>query len=94
MGLNCGGVPAEERAATIKEYAGLIVELINNRSRSIGKSFLAYFVPRHDDLEEFVATLKEAVKTLKEEDRFAFKKITQLYENVELFVKSRALLKK
>jgi hypothetical protein len=76
MGLNCGGVPAEERKQTIIDFANKIVELINNRSRSIGKSFLAYFIPRHDDLAEFVEILKKAVLELGEEDRFAKKKIT------------------
>jgi hypothetical protein len=92
-GLNCGSVPAEERAETIADFAKNIVELINNRSRSVGKSFLAFFVPRHDDLTGFVETLRAAIPTLKPEDQFAFKKITQIMENVELYNKSRALLK-
>lgn len=93
MGLNSSGVPASERAATIEEYATLLVDLVNNRSRSIGKSFLAYFVPRHDDLAGFVEVVKSKIAGLAEEDRFAKKKVTQLVENVELYIKSRALLK-
>ena len=93
MGLNSSGVPAEERAKTIAQYATQIVDLINTRSRSIGKSFLYYFVPRGDDLTEFVTVVKAAIAELKEEDRFARKKVTQLVENVELYNKSRALLK-
>lgn len=93
-GLNCPSVPAEERAETIAEYAANIAELINKRSRSVGKSFLAYFIPKHDDLETFVVSLRAAVATLKPEDKFALKAITQLLENVELYNKSRALLRK
>lgn len=94
MGLNSPSVPAEERAATIADYAEKVVDLINNRSRSIGKSFLSYFIPKHDELESFVETVKTKLTTLKEEDKFAKKKVTQLIEQVELYNKARALLKK
>jgi acetoacetate decarboxylase len=93
MGLNSAGVPAEERAITIADYAEKVVDLINNRSRSIGKSFLYYFIPKYDDLTQFVETVRGHLSGLKEEDAFARKKVTQLIENIELYNKSRALLK-
>lgn len=92
-GLNCATVPVEERAKTLIEYADSIVKIFTNTSSSVVKAFYIYFIPRHDDLTAFVQTVRAAIPKLKPEDAFGKKKMTQLADNVELYNKSRALLK-
>lgn len=90
MGLNSAGVPEAERAAVFKLYGQNIKELINNRSRSIGKSFIRCFSPRLDDLSEFYGHIVEASES-SDIDQFTRKKMMQLRDDIELIQKSRAV---
>lgn len=88
MGLNCTSVPEEERAAVFKVYGGKIKELINNRSRSIGKSFLAYFFPRVDDLSGVLEQVRGVVQE-GDVDEFTLKKLKQMVDDMEMIHASR-----